>query len=42
MQSEFKFDGNKVGPQWKGKVERHIISRAPVLKEMGGHPDAPV
>ncbi len=34
MQNEFKLDGNKGGPQWKGKAERHIISRAPVLKAL--------
>ena len=34
LQSEFRFDGVKGGVQWKGKLERHIISRAPLLKDV--------
>ena len=34
LQEEFRFAGIKGGIQWKGKVERHFISRAPILKEL--------
>ncbi len=30
----YGFNGTKGGLAWKGKVERHFISRAPVLKEI--------
>ena len=33
-QAEYRYDGNKDGAAWKGKVERHFISRAPVLKNL--------
>ncbi len=34
LQGEFRFDGSKGGVQWKGKLERYLISRVPVLKEL--------
>ncbi len=34
LQPEFRFDGSKGGPHWKGKLERYIISRAPILKDL--------
>ena len=34
MQTEFRFDGSKGGPHWKGKVERYFISRAPILQKI--------
>ena len=32
MQEEFRFHGTKNGPQWKGRIRRYFISKAPVLK----------
>ena len=34
LQTEFKYDGNKGGAPWKGKLERYFISRAPILKDI--------
>ncbi len=34
MQDEYRFNGVKNGVQWKGKVERYFISKAPMLKEL--------
>ncbi len=34
IQEEYRFNGVKNGPQWKGKVERYFVSKAPVLKEL--------
>ncbi len=34
IQEDYRFNGTKGGLAWKGKVERHFISRAPVLKEI--------
>ena len=34
MQSDFKFDGVKGGLQWKGKLERHFIARAPIMQRI--------
>ncbi len=34
LQDDYRFNGTKGGLAWKGKVERHFISRAPVLKEI--------
>ncbi len=31
---EYRYNGTKNGVAWKGKVERHFISRAPVLKDV--------
>ncbi len=33
-QEEYKFNGLKGGVAWKGKLERHFISRAPILKDL--------
>ena len=33
-QSEYKFDGVKGGIAWKGRLERMIIARAPILKDV--------
>ncbi len=33
-QAEYRYDGAKDGAAWKSKVERHFISRAPVLKNL--------
>ena len=32
MQEEFRFYDVKGGPQWKGRIERYFISKAPILK----------
>ncbi len=34
LQEDYRFNGTKGGLAWKGKVERHFISRAPILKEI--------
>ncbi len=34
MQEDYRFSGTKGGLAWKGKVERHMIGRAPILKEI--------
>ena len=31
-QADFKFDGQKGGDRWKGKLERYFISKSPALK----------
>ena len=31
---EYKFNGVKGGLAWKGKVERHFIARAPILRKI--------
>ena len=31
---EYKFNGVKNGLAWKGKVERHFIARAPILRKL--------
>jgi len=33
-QDEYRFNGVKGGLAWKGKVERHFIARAPVLRKI--------
>jgi len=33
-QAEYKFDGVRGGVAWKGKTERHFISRAPIIKDV--------
>ena len=33
-QEEYRFNGVKGGIAWKGKVERHFISRAPILRQI--------
>ena len=34
MQEEYRFNGVKNGEQWKIKLERYFIARAPILKEI--------
>ncbi len=34
LQDEYKFNGSKGGTAWKGKVERHFISRSPILRQV--------
>ena len=34
LQEEYRFNGVKNGDQWKVKVERYFIGRAPILKEI--------
>ena len=33
-QEEFRFNGVKNGPQWKGRLGRYFISKAPILKPL--------
>ncbi len=33
-QDEYRFNGSKGGWNWKGKMERYFISKAPVLREL--------
>ena len=33
--TEFQYDGVKGGAAWKTKVERYMVNKAPVLKELG-------
>ncbi len=33
-QAEYKFDGMRGGVAWKGKTERHFVSRAPIIKDV--------
>ena len=34
MQEDYRFNGIKNGEQWKTRVERYFISRAPILREI--------
>ena len=34
LQDDYRFNGSKGGLAWKGKVERYLIGKAPVLKEL--------
>ncbi len=34
VQEEYRFNGTKNGAQWKGKLERYFISKAPILREI--------
>ena len=34
LTEEYRFNGVKGGPAWKGKLERYFISKAPVLQEI--------